>query len=94
MRLVLAVGTLVFLLQSEVSFQSCPPFCAESVELMSIEISSIDASHSCGSIPGRLFGIRWLVVEISSHKHCLALSLLPPCCVLGHAMSFGCFFPS
>eukprot|EP00978_Attheya_sp_CCMP212_P048053 scaffold467144_cov189-Attheya_sp.AAC.1 len=53
MRLVIAVGTLVFFLESEVSFQSCHPFCAESVELMSMWMwmRSIDAARPCGSNP-------------------------------------------
>jgi hypothetical protein len=65
MRLVIAVGTLVAFLESEVSFQSCPPFCAELVELMSIGMRSIDAARPCGSNPGIFVAIRDLPPDLS-----------------------------
>jgi hypothetical protein len=65
MRLVIAVGTLVAFLESEVSFQSCPPFCAELVELMSIGMRSIDAARHCGSNPGIFVAIRDLPPDLS-----------------------------
>eukprot|EP00978_Attheya_sp_CCMP212_P030456 scaffold112068_cov49-Attheya_sp.AAC.3 len=64
MRLVLAVGTLVAFLGSEVSFQSCPPFCAESVELISIWMRSVKVAGSCGSNAGIFIGIGRRVVDI------------------------------
>eukprot|EP00978_Attheya_sp_CCMP212_P035010 scaffold150118_cov60-Attheya_sp.AAC.2 len=91
MRLVIAVGTLVAFLESEVSFQSCPPFCAESVELMSIGMRSIDADRPCGSNPGILFvAIQNILPESFLLVHADSLSQFsPPLCVLDEATVFS-----
>eukprot|EP00978_Attheya_sp_CCMP212_P010500 scaffold25440_cov31-Attheya_sp.AAC.2 len=53
MRLVIAVGTLVSFLESEISLQSCPPFYAESIESTSAVLSASSrhrATLSCKSL--------------------------------------------
>jgi hypothetical protein len=79
MRLAAVVPTLVFSLQSDISLQICPSFCAESIELISIEMGSVDASRSCASNPGRRFGIGRLIVEV-----CIVLYVARTTFVVGH----------
>jgi hypothetical protein len=66
MHLVLAVRTLVFLLQSDVTFPSYPYVLCRlhRVNSDSLWMASVDAAGSCGSHPGRFFGIGRLVVEL------------------------------
>jgi hypothetical protein len=70
MRPVLAVRMLVDLWQSDILLQICPLFCAESIELMTIEMGSVDASRSYALNPGRRFGIGGLVVEVGYASYC------------------------
>eukprot|EP00978_Attheya_sp_CCMP212_P009701 scaffold23096_cov32-Attheya_sp.AAC.1 len=86
MRRLLAVGTLVAFLKSEVSFQSYPAVCAESIVLISITIRSIDSSRPCGSNAGKFIEFALLIVEIyyeQSRGQLILFSLSPSLgCVL------------
>jgi hypothetical protein len=76
MRLVLAVGTLVFLLESGGWLSSSPLFSTPCIELIWIVFGLIDAARPCGSNAGRLFGIGRIVVAIWLFISALSFFLL------------------
>jgi len=65
------------------------PFRADFITLISILFGLIDASHSCGSNAGRLFGIGQLVVEIIYAYYFVEQSGGRLGCG-GHTISFEC----